>query len=143
VIFAGANLPNAPRRTIPPSKIAGYRWRRFGAGGIYICIKHVSERDIVTCYMHLDTYSISEGDTVTAGQNIGRVGRTGVHQSPPHLHFELRVDDHIVDPTRHLAGLVIPPKATQTYRLVMKAKRLRVAKAKSAKANDEAPDQKL
>jgi murein DD-endopeptidase MepM/ murein hydrolase activator NlpD len=139
VIFAGANLPSAPRRAIPPSKIRGYRWKRLGAGGIYICIEHAPERHIVTCYMHLDTYFITEGDTVTAGQEIGRVGRTGVQVSPPHLHFELRIDDRVVDPARHLAALVIPPRATQTYRIVMKAKRLKVAKAR----NDKQAAQKL
>jgi len=139
VLFAGANVQGAPRRSVTPDKIARYRWRRLGAGGIYVCIDHGTERRIVSCYMHLDTYSVTEGDTVTAGQYIGRVGRTGVHVSPPHLHFELRIDDRTVDPARHLAELVIPPKATQTYRLVMKAKQLRVAKARSAKARAEKP----
>jgi murein DD-endopeptidase MepM/ murein hydrolase activator NlpD len=134
VIFAGANLPSAPRRAIPPSQIARYRWRHLGAGGIYICIEHAPNRHIVSCYMHLDIYTITEGETVTAGQEIGRVGRTGVQVSPPHLHFELRVDDHIVDPARYLADLVIPPKATQTYRLVMRAKKLRMSRARSTPA---------
>lgn len=134
VIFAGVNLPGAPRRAIPPDQVARYRWRRLGAGGIYLCIEHAPNRGVVSCYMHLDIYNVSEGEQVKAGQMIGRVGRTGVQVSPPHLHFEIRVDDRFVDPARHLAALVIPPKATQTYRLVMKAKRLRVAKARSAKA---------
>ncbi|MBC8133689.1 MAG: M23 family metallopeptidase [Deltaproteobacteria bacterium] len=134
VMFAGANLPGSARTSVPPSRIARYRWRRLGAGGIYVCIEHAPERHVVTCYMHLDTYSVSEGDAVAAGQIIGRVGRTGVQLSPPHLHFELRIDDRVVDPARHLSSLVIPPKATQTYRLVMKAKRLRVSKVRGAKA---------
>jgi murein DD-endopeptidase MepM/ murein hydrolase activator NlpD len=134
VIFAGVNLPGAPRRAIPPEQVARYRWRRLGAGGIYICIEHAPNRGVVSCYMHLDIYTVSEGDQVKSGQMIGRVGRTGVQVSPPHLHFEIRVDDRFVDPARHLAALVIPPKATQTYRMVMKAKRMRVAKARSAKA---------
>ncbi|MES1171870.1 MAG: M23 family metallopeptidase [Bacteroidota bacterium] len=137
VMFAGANLVGAPRRSVTPDKIARYRWRRLGAGGIYVCIEHAPDHHVVTCYMHLDTYSVTEGDTVTAGQYIGRVGRTGVHVSPPHLHFELRIDDRCVDPTRHLAELVIPPKATQTYKVVMKAQRLRIAKARGAKASAE------
>jgi murein DD-endopeptidase MepM/ murein hydrolase activator NlpD len=133
VIYAGANIPDKPRDSIPPSRIARYRWRRLGAGGIYVCVEHAPERRIVTCYMHLDIYNVSEGEVVTAGQTIGRVGRTGVQLSPPHLHFELRIDDKFVDPARYLAQLVIPPKATQTYRLVMQAKRLRVARGKSTK----------
>lgn len=134
VIFAGVNLPGAPRRSISPEQVARYRWRRLGAGGIYICIEHAPNRGVVSCYMHLDIYNVAEGEQVKSGQMIGRVGRTGVQVSPPHLHFEIRVEDRFVDPARHLAALVIPPKATQTYRMVMKAKRMRVAKARSAKA---------
>ncbi len=93
--------------------------------------------------MHLDMYSVSEGETVVAGQPIGRVGRTGVQLSPPHLHFELRIDDRFVDPARHLATLVIPPKATQTYRLVMEAQRVRLAKARGGKGEKETGAQKL
>ena len=137
VIFAGANVPGAPRESIPPSRIARYRWRHLGAGGIYVCIEHAPDRHIVTCYMHLNIYGVSEGESVTAGEIIGRVGRTGVQFSPPHLHFELRIDDRHVDPTRYLGQLVIPPKATLTYRLVMQAKRSRVAKDRDAKANAE------
>lgn len=130
VIFAGANLPGRPRHTLPADQSARYRNRRFGAGGLYVCIRHPGERDIVTCYMHLDSFSVNEGATVAAGEQIGRVGRTGVHQSPPHLHFELRINDRCVNPARYLADLVIPPKATQTYHSVMKATRLRRARAK-------------
>lgn len=137
VIFAGVNMPGAPHESIPPSKIARYRWRHLGAGGIYVCIEHAPQHHIVTCYMHLNIYGVSEGESVTAGEVIGRVGRTGVQFSPPHLHFELRIDDRHVDPTRYLGALIIPPKATLTYRLVMQAKRLRVAKARSAKTGDQ------
>jgi murein DD-endopeptidase MepM/ murein hydrolase activator NlpD len=145
VMFAGANVPNAPRDSIPPSRIARYRWRQLGAGGIYVCLEHAPERHIVTCYMHLDTYSISEGETVTAGQIIGRVGRTGVQLSPPHLHFELRIDDKAVDPARYLVDLVIPPKATQTYKAVMQAQRqrLRVAKGGGPPTTTKPPAEKL
>jgi len=132
VMFAGANVPGVPRRSIPPDRIARYRWRQLGPGGIYVCIEHAPERHVVTCYMHLDTFSVSEGEKVTAGQFIGRVGRTGVQLSPPHLHFELRVDDRFVDPARCMSSLVIPPKATQTYQIVMQAKRARLAGARAA-----------
>lgn len=134
VIFAGANMPNAPRRTIPSSEINRYRWRRFGAGGIYICIEHDPDKKVVSCYMHLDTYTINEGDTVKSGQEIGRVGRTGVQVSPPHLHFEIRVGDRIVDPSRPLASLCIPPRATQSHRYAVQAQRTRIARTRMVQA---------
>lgn len=132
VIFAGANTIGAPRRAIPPSQIARFRWRKLGPGGIYICIEHAPNRGVVSCYMHLDTYTISEGDTVKAGQEIGRVGRTGVQVSPPHLHFELRIDDRHVDPSRYLGALIIPPKATQTHLYAVAAQRQRLARVRRA-----------
>jgi murein DD-endopeptidase MepM/ murein hydrolase activator NlpD len=126
VIYAGANLGKGVRGdSIPPSKIGRYTNRQLGAGGIYVCIQHDSERKIVSCYMHLSTYRIAEGDRVTSGETIGFVGRTGVKVSPPHLHFEIRVDDRFTNPARYLADLVIPPKATMTHIYVMKRARLR------------------
>jgi murein DD-endopeptidase MepM/ murein hydrolase activator NlpD len=127
VTYAGANLGKGVRGdSIPPSKIGRYTNRELGAGGIYVCIQHDgSDRKIVSCYMHLSTYRIAEGDHVAAGETIGFVGRTGVRLSPPHLHFEIRVDDRFTNPARYLTDLVIPPKATMTYRYVMKRARLR------------------
>jgi hypothetical protein len=126
VIFAGANQGGKIRgASIPPSKIARYAHRRLGAGGIYVCIQHDSERKVVSCYMHLSSYRIAQGDAVKAGETIGLVGRTGVKVSPPHLHFEIRVDDRFTNPARYLTDMVIPPKATMTHRYVMKRMRLR------------------
>jgi len=128
VIFAGVNLASAPRRSLTPTAAARYRWKRLGAGGIYVCVEHAPQRHVVSCYMHLDSYVVNEGDVLRAGQILGRVGRTGVQVSPPHLHFELRVDDRHVNPVRYLGDLIIPPKATQTYRYAIRAKRTRLAR---------------
>ena len=128
VIYAGANLGKGVRGdSIPPSKIGRYTNRRLGAGGIYVCLEHQGDRDrkVVSCYMHLSSYRISQGDHVSAGETIGFVGRTGVQFSPPHLHFEIRVDEKFTNPARYLSDLVIPPKATLTHRYVMKRARLR------------------
>ncbi|HEV3032209.1 MAG TPA: M23 family metallopeptidase, partial [Polyangia bacterium] len=128
VIFAGANLVGHPRHGgIPPSKIARFAHRRLGVGGIYVCIDHDgAERKVVTCYMHLRSYLVSERDRVTAGQTIGFVGTTGVKVSPPHLHFEVRVDDAFTNPLRVLGDWAIPPKATMTHYYLLKAKRGRL-----------------
>jgi murein DD-endopeptidase MepM/ murein hydrolase activator NlpD len=129
VIFAGANLPGHPRRGgIPPAKIARYAHRRLGVGGIYVCLEHdAAVRKVVTCYMHLSSYVVAEREHVTAGQTIGFVGVTGVKVSPPHLHFEVRVDERFTNPLRTLSGdQVIPPKATMTHYYVVKARRARL-----------------
>lgn len=128
VIFAGVNLPGHPRKDdIPPTKLARYAHRRLGVGGIYVCIDHdATERKVVTCYMHLKSYVISQRDHVEAGQTIGFVGTTGVKVSPPHLHFEVRVDDMFTNPLRVLGDWAIPPKATMTHYYMLKAKRARL-----------------
>lgn len=132
VLFAGANIPGRPRSGgIPATKIGRYAHRRLGVGGIYVCIDHDDAiRKIVTCYMHLASYTINEGDRVTAGQTIGYVGNTGVKVSPPHLHFEVRVDERFTNPLRVLGDMAIPPKATQTHYYMLKAKRARLHAAR-------------
>jgi peptidase M23-like protein len=133
VIFAGINSPTRARMSgIPPEKIARYRHRRMGVGGIYVCIEHVPEpKRIVSCYMHLDRYTVAEREQVTAGQVIGSLGRTGVKVSPPHLHFELRIGDRHTNPLRTLGDTMIPPKATMTHQYVVRAKRAKRLRAQT------------
>jgi hypothetical protein len=125
VIFAGINSPSKARMSgIPPEKIARYRHRRMGVGGIYVCIEHTPEpKRVVSCYMHLDRYNVAEREEVKAGQVIGALGRTGVKVSPPHLHFEVRIGDRHTNPLRTLGDTMIPPKATMTHQYVVRAKR--------------------
>ncbi len=133
VIFAGVSVPGHLRKgPIPPDQIARYRHRRLAVGGIYLCIEHQPEpKRIVTCYMHLNSYVVSERDQVKAGQLIGYVGRTGVKISPPHLHFEVRVGDRFTNPVRTLGEMVIPPSATQTHQYVLKARRAKLRKLRT------------
>jgi hypothetical protein len=137
VMFAGANIIGHPRTVIPPEKIARYVYRRLGVGGIYVCINHDEEHKIVSCYMHLSSYTVAKDEHVTAGQRIGAVGRTGVKVSPPHLHFEIRVNERFTNPARYLAEMVIPPKATMTYRYMLKAKRAKLHAAHSVAAPNQ------
>ena len=53
--------------------------------GNYIVIEH--KPNIRTRYLHLDRLGASEGQTVYAGQEIGKSGNTGT-SSDPHLHFD-------------------------------------------------------
>jgi murein DD-endopeptidase MepM/ murein hydrolase activator NlpD len=61
---------------------------RKGAYGKVIIIEHASDRQ--TLYSHLDSFAVTEGDVVKAGDFIGRVGRSG-RATGPHLHFETRI----------------------------------------------------
>ncbi|MEU9715564.1 M23 family metallopeptidase [Streptomyces sp. NPDC047976] len=58
-----------------------------GAYGNNVVIRH--NDGTYTQYGHLDSLSVSAGQTVTPGQQIGLSGSTG-NSSGPHLHFEAR-----------------------------------------------------
>jgi murein DD-endopeptidase MepM/ murein hydrolase activator NlpD len=63
--------------------------------GNLILIAH--DRDVVTVYAHNERNLVSQGDRVSRGAEIGRVGRTG-NATGPHLHFEVRVATQPRDP---------------------------------------------
>lgn len=73
----------------------GYQGRGFGR---YIVIAH--RYDSETLYAHLSATArgLRVGDTVSAGDEIGAIGRTGM-ATGPHLHFELRRNGNPVDPS--------------------------------------------
>lgn len=57
---------------------------------------------LVTAYFHLSETLVAEGDTVQAGQRIGRVGATG-RVTGPHLHWVVRYGPISVDPVSLMA----------------------------------------
>jgi len=71
------------------------------SAGNYIMINHGG--GVSTVYMHCSQLLVSEGETVTQGQEIAKVGSTGV-STGPHLHFGIRVNGDYVNP----AGFVSP-----------------------------------
>jgi LysM repeat protein len=58
-----------------------------GGYGNYVVIQH--ENGTQTLYAHANDLLVSVGDSVSQGQNIGLVGRTG-EATGYHLHFEVR-----------------------------------------------------
>jgi murein DD-endopeptidase MepM/ murein hydrolase activator NlpD len=68
---------------------------RFHMGGNVIYVDHGA--GLVTAYLHLSEQLVEEGDTVEAGQLIGRVGATG-RVTGPHLHWIVRYGSVTVDP---------------------------------------------
>ena len=50
-------------------------------------------RDLFTLYAHLSEIDVSEGEILTLGQQVGRVGMTGAANGS-HLHFEVRLDEN-------------------------------------------------
>jgi murein DD-endopeptidase MepM/ murein hydrolase activator NlpD len=52
---------------------------------------------VLSAYYHLSEFLVQEGQWVTKGELIGRVGDTGL-STGAHLHWEMRVGDILVDP---------------------------------------------
>jgi murein DD-endopeptidase MepM/ murein hydrolase activator NlpD len=64
-------------------------------GGQLIYLDH--GRGLVTGYLHLSEILVAQGDTVTQGQLIGKVGASG-RVTGPHLHWLARYASITVDP---------------------------------------------
>ncbi|MFZ4814343.1 MAG: M23 family metallopeptidase [Phototrophicaceae bacterium] len=68
--------------------------------GNYLLLDH--GYGIYTGYAHLGAFNVRQGQFVRQGQVIGLAGNTG-RSTSPHLHIEMRVNGHWVDPLDFLA----------------------------------------
>ena len=71
-----------------------------GGYGNQVLLRHPDGTE--TRYGHLSVIGVRSGQTVTAGEQLGAVGSTGV-STGPHLHFEVILGGHPVDPEPWLA----------------------------------------
>jgi len=69
-------------------------WNSGGYGNL-VEIDH--GRGISTRYGHMSAILVHEGDHITRGQQIGRMGSTG-RSTGNHLHYEVRIDGRAVNP---------------------------------------------
>jgi murein DD-endopeptidase MepM/ murein hydrolase activator NlpD len=56
-----------------------------------------------TRYGHQSRIEVKVGQSILRGQLVGFVGSTG-RSTGPHLHYEVRINDHPVDPRQYLPG---------------------------------------
>lgn len=70
-----------------------------GTLGKLVVVNHGN--GIQTYYAHCSTLLVSPGDTVTAGQQIAKVGNTG-RSTGPHLHFEIRKNGAAVNAQNYI-----------------------------------------
>ena len=84
--------------------------RYFGYGNM-IDIRHPD--GLVTRYAHLSKFSpgVKPGADVGLGETIGAIGTSGQAHGA-HLHFEVRVDGHAIDPAPFLALAQCPTGTT-------------------------------
>lgn len=73
------------------------RWS--DSAGNWVVIRH--DNGLVTKYMHHTSYTVTEGQRVEKGQQVGYVGNTG-NSFGAHLHFQVELNNKPVDPLLYL-----------------------------------------
>lgn len=68
--------------------------------GNYIRINH--RHGIETTYGHLSKMLVRYGQEVKRGDVLGLVGSTGRFSTGPHLHYQVAVNDKVVDPLQYI-----------------------------------------
>ena len=86
----------------------------FGTGyGREVILDH--GHGIQTLYAHLSGFAVVSGEDVRRGDILGYVGSSG-HSTGPHLHYEVRIHDTPVNPSKYLHAatrqLASSPSAT-------------------------------
>lgn len=82
-LYRGAPVLAAAGGQVIIARGAGYN----GGYGKYVVVAHGNGTQ--TLYGHLNSVTVSPGEVVFAGQQVGTVGNTG-RSTGPHLHFEIR-----------------------------------------------------
>lgn len=94
-------------RATAPGKVISAEYS--GGYGNMVEIEH--SNGITTRYAHMSAILATVGQIVTTGTVVGRVGTTG-RSTGPHLHYETRVNEEPMDPTRFLkAGMKLAAKS--------------------------------
>ena len=78
-----------------------YGGNGLAAYGNLLIIKH--DDNYLTAYAHNHKLRVQEGDSVTAGQHIADMGKSGTEQVM--LHFEIRYQGKPMDPLRYLPAI--------------------------------------
>ncbi|MCA2202041.1 transglycosylase family protein [Streptomyces sp. SMS_SU21] len=84
----GVDFPvptGTPVKSVGAGTVVAAGWE--GSFGYQVVVRHADGR--YSQYAHLSAISVKNGQSVGAGQRIGRSGSTG-NSSGPHLHFEVR-----------------------------------------------------
>ncbi|HLC76145.1 MAG TPA: M23 family metallopeptidase [Candidatus Peribacterales bacterium] len=79
----------------------------------YSTLKIAHDYGLETVYGHVSEFLVREGEAVTKGQAIAKVGGrpgtkgAGFYTTGSHLHFETRIDGEAMDPTEFLAPIEV------------------------------------
>ena len=68
--------------------------------GNFIRINH--RHGTETIYGHLSKLLVRDGQEVKRGDVLGLIGSTGRYSTGPHLHYQIAVNDKVVDPLQYI-----------------------------------------
>ena len=74
-------------------------WGCGGGFGNYVTVAHPG--GLATVYAHLSSIAVEVGQSVAAGEPVGRIGNSG-NSYGPHLHFEVRRSGSPTDPCGYI-----------------------------------------
>lgn len=87
----------SPVRATAPGKVVTAEYS--GGYGNMVEIEHAG--GVSTRYAHMSAILVSPGQMIQTGAIVGKVGTTG-RSTGPHLHYETRINEEPLDPTRFL-----------------------------------------
>lgn len=97
---SGGSLDGQAAGSIGGGKVIAVGYDAGGYGN-YVEIDHGD--GYTSLYGHLQKATVRQGDTISAGQQVGVIGSTG-NSSGPHLHLRVRKDGKSVDPRTVIPG---------------------------------------
>lgn len=96
----GIDIKGPTGRTVRAAKAGRIVYSGWMSGyGRVVVIDH--GRGYTTLYGHCSTLMVRQGQRVSTGQPVGKVGSSG-RATGPHLHFEVRVDNKPINPLQVL-----------------------------------------
>lgn len=96
----GGNLNGQAADSIGGGKVAEVGYDENGYGN-YVVVDHGN--GYTSLYGHLQKATVKQGDTVSAGQQVGVIGSTG-SSSAPHLHLRVHKNGQSIDPRTVIPG---------------------------------------
>ncbi len=97
---SGGSLDGQAADSIGGGKVVTVGYDANGYGN-YVEIDHGD--GYTSLYGHLQKATVKQGDTISAGQQVGVIGSTG-NSSGPHLHLRVRKDGKSIDPRTVIPG---------------------------------------
>ncbi|RDK88498.1 M23 family metallopeptidase [Marinirhabdus gelatinilytica] len=91
-------VKDAPVKAVADGTVIFAEWT--AETGYVMIIEH--RNNIISAYKHNASLNKEQGELVTAGEVIAKVGNTGDLTTGPHLHFELWSDGYPIDPTNFI-----------------------------------------